>query len=323
MTTGPIKGEQMAPLIAPGRRAVAAAQEQLLAEATVDIRPRRIRLARGLTLQALEVGEGDPLVLLHGSATSAVQMIPLLEHLAGRRLVVVDRPGYGLSDPVDYAASDYRRTAVDVVTALLDALELDRADLLGNSTGSVWSLWTALDLPQRVRRLVLVGATPLLEGTVAPLAFRLMTTPLLGRLLLRVMPSPSPASVKQMMTAIGEGDTITRYPHQIDAFVAAASDAVAGKAMRDELGALIRGVLGFRPRRRFQGDDLRRVVHPTLLVWGDHDPVGDVAAARRAASLLPDARLEILPTGHAPWLGQPERTAQVIKRFLDGEADIR
>lgn len=301
----------------PERARVAAVQQRLLSEAGVDVRPRRLRLDDGAMLQVLEAGDGEPVVLLHGSGNNAVSLLPLIEHLHGRRVLALDRPGHGLSEPLDAGTGNPRRTAVDVLTRVLDVLELDRVDLLGNSTGGSWSLWLALDRPERVSRIVLVGATPLLPGTRPPLPLRLMTTPVLGDLLRRVMPEPSPDSVKKMMSSMGEGDTIGRYPGLIDAFVAAGCDPITGTATQKELRAVIRGLLGFRPEFRFNATDLRRVRQPTLLIWGDHDPVGDVEAARQAVALLPNGRLEVLPTGHAPWWGEPVRTGQLVSRFLD------
>jgi pimeloyl-ACP methyl ester carboxylesterase len=54
---------------------------------------------------------------------------------------------------------------------------------------------------------------------------------------------------------------------------------------------------------------------PTLVLWGEHDPVGGVPVARAATDLIPDARLVVLPTGHGPWLGQPTRTATAVADF--------
>lgn len=299
------------------RGRVAAVQQRLLKEATVEIRPRRVRLDGGPTLQVLETGDGEPLVLLHGSGNSAVSMLPLIEQLHGRRVLAIDRPGHGLSEPLAAGTGNPRHTAVEVLSRLLDALELERVDLLGNSTGGFWSLWMALDRPHRVGRIVLVGATPLLPGTQPPMPLRLMTTPGVGDLMGRVMPEPSPASVKKMMATMGEGDTIARYPGLIDAFVAAGSDPIASNATQQELRAVIRGFRGFRPEFRFRETDLRRVRHPVLLIWGDRDPVGDVHTARQAAALLPNSHLEMLPTGHAPFWGAPARTSELVSRFLD------
>jgi len=299
------------------REQVAAVQERLLANAAVEVTARFVTLDGGPRLQVLEAGEGEPLVLLHGSGNSAVAMLPLVEQIHDRRVIVVDRPGYGLSEPIDGLREQPRQTGVNVVVGLLDALGIDRADLVGNSTGGFWSLWTALDQPERVRRIVLVGATPLLPGTRPPIPLRLMTTPVIGNVLRRVMPEPSPKTVKQMMGSMGEGDTIGRHPGLIDAFVAAGNDPVAGQATGEELAGVVRGVLGFRPAFRFSEGELQTITQPTLLIWGDHDPVGSIDAARAAAGLIPHAQVVEVPTGHGPWFGEPELTADLIMRFLD------
>jgi pimeloyl-ACP methyl ester carboxylesterase len=301
------------------RRVVAEAQDAFLAEAGVSIRSTWIELEGGLKVHALEAGEGEPLILLHGSNNSSASWVPLLQHARGRRIIAVDRPGYGRSAAVRYRRSDFRQTAVRYVTDLLDALRIESADIVGNSTGSVWTLWTAIDEPTRVRSLTLVGATPLLPGTTPGLPFRIMTTPVLGGLLAKLMPDPSPESVTKMMGIMGEGDTIGRYPKLLDVFVAASSDPVAGEASQGEMSAMIKGLAGFRRQFRFTEEDLERVHQPVLLIWGDHDPIGDLSAAAQARDAFPKATLEVVPTDHAPWWGQPETTASLITEFLETE----
>jgi pimeloyl-ACP methyl ester carboxylesterase len=55
---------------------------------------------------------------------------------------------------------------------------------------------------------------------------------------------------------------------------------------------------------------------PTLLIWGDADPIGTPEVGRGAAEAIPDARLEVLPAGHSPWLAQPDRTAELVSEFV-------
>jgi pimeloyl-ACP methyl ester carboxylesterase len=55
---------------------------------------------------------------------------------------------------------------------------------------------------------------------------------------------------------------------------------------------------------------------PTLVLWGERDLIGSIPVARAATELIPDARLEALPTGHGPWLGQPTRTAAAVVDFV-------
>lgn len=298
------------------RTRVSQAQDRILEAAAIDLTVRELALSDGPTLQVLEAGKGDPLVFWHGSGVNALSMLPLIERFTDRRIIAPHRPGYGLSEPISYTKSDLRQRSVRIIEQVLDAYEIDRADMVGNSTGGIWSLWSALDRPDRAGKIALVGATPLLPGTKPPLPLRLMATPGIATLLGRVMPEPSPKTVRQMMAGMGEGDTIGRHPLLIDVFVAAGSDPVAGAVSRDELSAMLRGLAGFRSGLRFTNDELARIEIPVLLAWGEHDPVGGEAAARQVANLLPNAVVEILEGGHAPWLGEPDRVAKTVRHFL-------
>ena len=120
---------------------------------------------------------------------------------------------------------------------------------------------------------------------------------------------------------MGEGDTIVQYPDLIDALVAAGNDPVARSTDLTELRALIQP-FGFRRSMRFRTDELQSINAPTLLIWGDRDPVGSVDVAHAAARLLPNARLEVLPTGHVPQLGHPDRVAALVSRFLGSAHDV-
>src|SRR5436309_6430941 len=145
---------------------VAAAHRRALAGASAQ--DRYVEIVGGRHVHAIEAGNGKPLVLLHGSGPAALLFLPLLERLKDVRAIAVDRPGFGLSDPIDRPLEPYRASAIDTVTRILDALGVARAALLGNSTGGAWALWFALAHPDRVSRLVLVGATPSLPGTHVP-----------------------------------------------------------------------------------------------------------------------------------------------------------
>ena len=108
--------------------------------------------------RVIEGGRGDPLFFVHGGGSVAAQWLPLMAQLAGRRLISVDRPGCGLTDAFHYADDvDLRAHAVGFLTGVLDALELETVDIVANSIGGLWCLWLALDAPERVGRLVLVG----------------------------------------------------------------------------------------------------------------------------------------------------------------------
>lgn len=284
-------------------------------------------VVNGAPVHVAETGDGPPLVMLHGTAGSSLFLLPLLERIAGARAMAADRPGHGLSGAAALPPRRFRQAAVSWVDHLLDALGLDIAALLGHSMGGLWATWYALAHPERVDRLLLVGAAPTLPGTRCPLPIRLIATPGLGEALQRWAP-PTPKSMLRFAHFMGEGDTLAGHPELIDLLVAIGRDPVTAGFDRAEIRAIVSPFAlvarsGFRRRMRLAPDELRQLAMPVLLVWGDHEPVGSVAVATTIADLIPDARLEILPTGHAPWLGHPDRTAALVADFLRNGARLR
>ena len=275
-------------------------------------RERFIRRSSG-RVHVIEAGDGPPVVHLHGDNTSSLSHLMLLPHMAGVRSYLVDRPGRGLSDPDEFPRDGLRPGAVRFVDDVLDGLRLESAVLAGASGGGTWSVWYALERPERVRGLVLLGSVPMLPGARIPLSIRLLATPGLGQLLSGTM-KPGRRMLLRLMASMGEGDTILRHPDLLDSLIDAAHDPVAISANVAEFQALL-SPLGIRPATRIRQDDLRRVAVPTLMIWGDHDPVVSVENARAAADLMADARLEVLPAGHIPQLGHPERVAAMIEDF--------
>ena len=284
-----------------------------------SVRGRHVEVGAGDRVHLLEKGDGPPVVLLHGTGNSAGFLLPLLHELHGVRAIAPDLPGVGLSDPVDLPADRYRETAVAWLDGLLDTLELDATTLVGHSGGGVWALWYALAHPGRVRRLVLIGP-PALPKTRCPLPMRLVATPGVGTLLSRLAP-PTPKSVLQLARVMGERTTLARRPDLIDLLVALGRDPVTDRAARAEIRLLVSPFAllsrsGFRGRSRLRPDELGQVAMPTLIVWGERDPLGGVPVAQAITDLIPHARLEVLPTGHGPWLGEPAKTAATIVDFV-------
>lgn len=277
---------------------------------------RFVSLSTGRRVHVIECGDGVPVVHLHGNNTSALSHLMLLEHATGVRSHLADRPGMGLSDPGGFPRGGFRDFAVRFVGEVLDALRLEHAVLAGASGGGIYALWYALQHPARVRGLVMLGSTPTLPGGRVPVPIRLMATPVLGHVMNRAV-KPGRRMLLRMMASVGEADTITRHPDLLESLIALARDPVTAAANRAEFRALF-SASGFRPALRIRPEDLRRLSVPTLMIWGDHDPVVPVEAARAAARLIPDARLEVLPAGHVPQLGHPERVAGLLTAFARG-----
>jgi pimeloyl-ACP methyl ester carboxylesterase len=277
-------------------------------------RSRHIQVRSGRRVHVIEAGAGPSVLLLHGSSTSSLSVLPLLERVEGVRAIAVDRPGFGLSEPVAVPRKRYRDAAIEFVDEVLDELGLQTSAIGGGSMGGTWALWYALARPERVRRLVLLTAAPLLPGTRVPAPVRVMAAPVVGDLLARVV-KPNAKLVVRLMSAMGEKDTILRNPDLIESMVAEGDDPIASAANLAELRAGT-SPFGFRRSMRVHPEELRRLTVPTLVIWGDHDPFGSVKVAQATARLVPTAQLEVLPAGHVPFLGHRDRVSELLSSFV-------
>ena len=266
--------------------------------------------ADGIGLSCYVVGQGTPVMVLHGlgaSKVSAMPLIPALVH-AGHRVVVPDLPGHGASDKprTDYTPRFYGR----VVRRLMDALEIERAAVIGNSLGGRVALELAFRSPGHLSGLVL------LDPAVPGLRIRY----LLG--FTRVIPSeigtlPFPLRERWMRLAIRRllADP-SAFPEAgiqgaAEEFIRIYRDPPARMAFLDSLRHIVT-----EPPRPFWGR-VRRVRTPALLVWGEDDRLVPVRLAHRLARELADAELLILPrVGHVPQFEAPEATSGAILRFL-------
>lgn len=293
--------------------------ERLLAD--TDAKPRRVSV-RDRQVYLVESGQGPPLVLLHGTGNSSLFFQPLLKNLEGVKAIAPDRPGQGLSEPVELARERYRESAIKWVDELLDVLNLDTTSLLGHSMGGLWVLWYALAHPERVERLVVVGA-PQLPGTRAPFPFRIMATPGVGEFVQRFAP-PTPKSTLQFASFVNENETLVDHPELINLLVALGRDPISAMTDRNEVRAILSpfGLVtnsGFRHQMQIRTNELEGLEVPTLIIWGQNEPVGSAQVIKAVNDRIPHSQLELLPAGHAPWLGHPERVGEIVTTFIHKE----
>ena len=266
---------------------------------------RLVEVAPGRRLFVREYGSGAPVLLLHGFTGCGESM----ERAAAAcppdtRRIFVDLLGHGRSDaPQDADVWSMERCASDLV-AVLDALEVPAATVLGYSMGARIALGLALWRPERVARLVLVGA----RAGIADPEVRAARVRDDERLARRI-----------------EGEGIEAFVDHWMALPVFASQARLGEeALRaaraqrlrnrpEALARSLRGMgVGAQPSLH---DALPGVRAPTLLVTGAEDTrFGE--AARELASLLPNARHVVLPeAGHAAHLENPRAFAQALRAF--------
>ena len=269
-----------------------------------------------MTTRILRVGSGPPTVLLHGGALTSTVWAPLVPHLPGRTLYLVDLPDCGLADPFDYNGVDFAHHQTAFVGSVLDALGLEQAALVGASMGGWFALRFAIERPQRVTAAALVTAPAMaLPGALMPVPMALPST-WLGRRMASIGPPPSIRMTRRMLAAIGGDGSVAGAPDALfDALGAAMALAAPSYATLD----LCRWRTP-HPHLQTTESELEACRAPVPLLWGKHDKVQSPKAGEWAARLLPHGHLEVLPGGHGLWFEQSQRCGQRLTEFLHGTA---
>lgn len=247
-------------------------------------------------------GEGTPIVLLHGVATSRAIWRHVTGPLsAGRRVIAVDVPGFGTSAP---AGPGFE---LDVVAdRIVASLGVERFDLVGHSLGGAIAVATAARHPEAVRRLVLVspaGLAPRAVGVAAALGAAADVATRARRALGHQWVDRRAARWAMFATTVADPGRLDPADARM---LLEASDGAQRVAdgVRQALAADLR-------------DDLAAVRAPVGLIWGAVDrtvPYSGLAALRR---LRPDAPVETLPgTGHLPQVEDPRAFTAALERIL-------
>lgn len=247
------------------------------------------------------VGHDETIILLHGSGPGATgwsnfsQNIPALaEHY---RVIAVDMPGWGESDPVTWQERDHSTALLD----LMDALEIDKATIIGNSMGGGTTLRFGYEHPERVHRLITMGSSSGAPTLMGPAG---LTEGL--KVLQKGYRQPSFETMKELVQVMtfdsanatdeliqGRADTVLAHPEHAQNFI----DGT-----------------GKKPVVELDHARLREIAVPTLLFHGRDDRVVHFEHSLRLTSLVPNSRLYLI-NGCGHWL-QTEHAQEFTDQVL-------
>jgi pimeloyl-ACP methyl ester carboxylesterase len=262
----------------------------------------------GVPVHYQEAGEpsAPPLLLIHGFASSNLVwskvLLPLAE--AGYRVIAPDLLGYGYSGKprqMDYTIASQAK----MVVGLLEQLGIARVRLIGSSYGGAVAATIALDHPELVEKLVLVGAVTNNKPT-RYLLMRLFGSPIIGDIL-----SPLVVGSRRLLR-MRMKRVYDRHAWELDEKRVQARHLPL--ATRGTHRAIIRTV------RRWDAERISRDAHllkqPTLIVWGDKDREVPLADGERLQQEIPNSRLFVFrECGHLPHEEYPEEFTELIAEF--------
>ncbi|MFP2905084.1 alpha/beta fold hydrolase [Pyxidicoccus sp. 3LFB2] len=280
----------------PGQSQEVAAQTETQ-ELSAAPRERSVTLSTGVTLRYVEQGSknGPVVVFLHGYTDSHntwdlnLPIFPRNYHV-----YALDQRGHGDSSRPEccYTQQDF---AADVV-AFLDAIGEEQAILVGHSMGSFIAQQVALDYPDRVQALVLVGSAPTVAGNEVALFLKSIVDTQVGTV--------DPDFVREFQTSTFVRPVPRRY---IDTLVSE-SLKVPARVWQ----ATLDGLLAEDHSARLGEIDV-----PVLVVGGDQDGFFPVEQQQALVAALPNVTYVLYPdTGHAPHAELAHRFVNDVKRFL-------
>lgn len=249
-----------------------------------------------------ELGSGPALLLLHGGGPGASGMSNYARNVQALarhfRVLVPDMPGYGRSSK-DIAPTDPFGDLAGAMAALLDALDIPSAHVVGNSLGGAAALRLALDRPERVGRLALMG-----PGGIGIAQGR-----------------PTPGLMRLLSYYAGEGPTYEKLRSFITQDLVYDASDIDEAMLQERFASSVDPEVVAHPPLRVPPDPevfkrmdflldprLPSFDHPTLILWGVEDRVNPSAAGAALQARLPAADLFLFSrTGH--WV-QWERAAQ-------------
>lgn len=262
------------------------------------------------TVAYLDIGQGPPVILIHGFSGSMWQwerqLLPLSQT---HRVIIPDLIGHGLSDKpdIDYTADELVQSFI----GFLDALHLNHAILVGNSMGGGIAIGAALTIPSRIDRLVLIAPMP-------PEVRKRLASPLLRR----GMDTPSPEWLAstgnwlfgRKLTEIVLKELVYDHTRLTPLII---ERAYRNRSRPGAIPPLLRLIKSLPTWERGFATQLSHLSHPTLLLWGTQDRVFFPKVGSELQQLIPGAQLELIPgAGHIPQWEQPDVVNAKILSFL-------
>jgi pimeloyl-ACP methyl ester carboxylesterase len=259
------------------------------------------------TVSLMLAGKGEPVLFMHGLGTTKASFLPSIAALADHhRCIAMDLPGFGDSDKPVFAPYDpafFSKWAI----AVLDALHIRRAHIVGHSLGGRAAIELGLQHPERVRSLVLMMPSLAWRRDRPWATWLRLVRPELG--VLQLTPRLVVQRFLDWLIPDTSGWAAAGKDEFLRSFMVPSGRAAFYAAARMIYLEEPDGPRGFWSR-------LSGLAVPSLFIWGRHDRLVPLAFQRHVAQAVPESRHLELACGHVPQLECPRQLHGAIRRFL-------
>ena len=261
---------------------------------------------RGAELHYTDQGRGTPVLMVHGYGGSYRNWQKLNDSLKDQyRVIRVDLPGFGLSDlpGAKEEKIDFLKLYSDYFTFILDTLHVDSIYMIGNSMGGMMAWNAALQHPDKVKKLVLIGSAGYELEKVAQGVSKLMNVPGMGLVYSKGMP-----------LSMSEGGARRVYA---DTSKINHTEVANNNKLWNREGNLEAAYRLMQSHQFPDSSRIKDITIPTLILWGKNDRIVPVEHAYKFQRDIRGSQLVIIDTcGHVPMIERPAETASEIRKFL-------
>jgi 2-hydroxy-6-oxo-6-(2'-aminophenyl)hexa-2,4-dienoate hydrolase len=270
-----------------------------------SLKENYFKYSDGLETHYWETGEGDPLILIHGGGAGADgwgNWNHIMEKYAsfGFRVIAYDILGYGLSSRPDPATFEYTHEArVNQLVELINGLNLERVSLIGNSLGGAIAAATTIKIPEKIYKLILMGASGRRKPNADSAGIRTLTG----------YNQERDHMIKIIRNLTNENFVIT--DELIDYRLKMANDPATAAAYQATMANLTKNGL------YIPDEDLKTIKQKTLIVHGREDNQVPLQFSLEYEQNIENAWLYIMPKcGHWAMIEHPEEFVKITADFL-------
>lgn len=263
-----------------------------------------------IKVRVLEIGDGEPLVIVPGNTGDAFVLASLMAELKGRRIFAINRPGGGLSEGMDHTTVNISEFAHQSLNTILETLGLKNVDVVAHSIGAHWSTLLAIKHPDKVRRLVLLGNPGNIMGGKPPLAIRIIGTPPFTKLAMHFMVPKKKEKALKTLTIMGhsKGFVATLPEELADAYFN--FNHLPHYAI--SFSSLIQNMVP-----EIKAEELASLHKPTALILGTNDNfLSQEKGEKIVAAMANGTFYPVNNSGHLPWLENPKFVGKTILDFF-------
>ncbi|HLP53062.1 MAG TPA: alpha/beta hydrolase [Chitinophagales bacterium] len=259
---------------------------------------------RNAEVHYTDEGSGMPVLMIHGFGGSYTNFDKLANLMKDKyRVIRIDLPGFGLSDfPEVKEGENYLQDYRDYISFILDTLHIDSVYVIGNSMGGAATWMTAIDHPEKVKKIVLLDPAGYDSEKIA------------GNLVMFKFKSVRQMFNKGMPLFMSWGGAQRSYFK--DSLLE--EESVIRNNMFTNRQGNVAHMLNLATSNQFPDESLiTKVPCPTLIIWGVQDEIIPVAHAERFHKDIKGSQLELIDQcGHCPMMEEPMKTKELVERFF-------